>query len=148
MLPDGRVKGPGFHFGVDLRAAVGTPVFAVGDGAVEAIERGSSGLILRLRLDTGERVSFVHLEDIPSKSVGDRVAAGEAVALSGDSGGVAPHLHLEVRGAGTSHATDPVPFLRTEWFAPGEAPPRARSGGAVILLGLGGLLWLARRAKK
>jgi murein DD-endopeptidase MepM/ murein hydrolase activator NlpD len=129
-LPDGAVKPAGFHHGIDFRAAVGTPTFAVGDGVVESVERGAAGLIVRLRLDAGERVSYVHLDDTRLRN-GVRVRAGEQIATTGDSGGVAPHLHLEVRAAGASHGTDPSPYLVKP-----TTPAGSGGGAGVVVLGL------------
>jgi murein DD-endopeptidase MepM/ murein hydrolase activator NlpD len=141
-LPDGTTKPEGFHPGLDLRAAVGTPCFAVGPGVVENVESGRAGLILRLRLDTGERVSYVHLLDVRA-GLRQRVAAGQLVALTGESGGVAPHLHLEVRAAGASTGTDPTPYVRPFFSStpPPSTPstPGKKGGGGLLVAAA--LLW-------
>lgn len=110
FVQNGRTFPASFHPGIDLRAAVGTSAFAVDDGVVESLEDGAAGLILRLRLDTGERVSYVHLSSF-KRAVGDRVKGGDLVALTGNTGGVAPHLHLEVKPKGATSSVDPAPFL-------------------------------------
>jgi murein DD-endopeptidase MepM/ murein hydrolase activator NlpD len=108
----GRTLPAHFHAGIDLRASVGTPYFAVDAGTVEAIERAAGvGKILRVRLDRGERVSYIHVDTI-DVSMGDRVAAGQRLGTTGDGdGAVDPHLHLEVKDRGASSSRNPAPFL-------------------------------------
>lgn len=129
-LPDGTVKPPGFHAGVDLRAAVGTPLRAPLAGRVESIETGAAGLILRLRTSDGARWSFVHLADAFGP-VGRSVAAGEVIGATGSSGGVAPHLHVERRAPGATSASDPLPDLRAL-----EREDGSGAGGAPLLVAL------------
>jgi murein DD-endopeptidase MepM/ murein hydrolase activator NlpD len=102
-----------FHGGLDLRAAVGTPIVAVDDAVVESIERAAGvGLILRIRLDgRRERVSYMHLADVVVQR-GERVAGGSLLGHTGDGdGAVAPHLHLEVKPEGATSSVDPLPYL-------------------------------------
>ena len=110
FVENGVSHAAGFHAGLDLRAKVGTNVYAVDDGVVESLESGSAGNILRLRLDRGERVSYVHLDRF-KRALGDRVVAGDLVALSGNTGGVVEHLHIEVKPKGATSSVDPAPFL-------------------------------------
>ncbi|MBI2623416.1 MAG: M23 family metallopeptidase [Candidatus Liptonbacteria bacterium] len=99
------------HKGVDLEAAVGTPVVAMNRGVVKiAREYRSYGKMVVL--DHGLRVQtlYLHLSKMNVK-VGDTIARGKIIGLSGESGYVSgPHLHLSVRIGGTS--IDPVPFLK------------------------------------
>lgn len=111
FVQNGITHAASFHAGVDLRAAIGTEALALDAGTIEALENGSAGKILRLRLDTGERVSYIHLSEF-KRSKGERVAAGDVVALTGDTGAPgAPHLHLEIRPAGATTAVDPAPLI-------------------------------------
>jgi len=108
-LPDGTVKAAGWHAGIDLRAAVGTPLRSVMAGVVSSVEDGRAGLIVRVTSPAG-RVSYVHL-DRADVRVGQPVAAGQLLGTTGQSGGVAPHLHLEWRPTGATAAADPAPLL-------------------------------------
>lgn len=111
-LPDGRVRPAGDHNGVDLRADVGDVVVSPIDGTVEKLTFSPSGAMQLFIRGTGDdsrwRVALVHLSDI-LEPPGAAVVRHQPVALSGDSGGVEPHLHLEVRDRG--RLVDPVPLL-------------------------------------
>jgi len=91
-----------FHNGVDFAVPVGTPVVACADGIVidTALNAGGDGTFCRIRADVeGGRYdySFSHLSKL-EVSEGQRVRAGELVALSGNTGrSTGPHLHLSVR---------------------------------------------------
>lgn len=101
---------PKAHQGWDFRADVGTPFFAVCAGVVETVEdRGALGRVLLLRCDTphprtGARVYalYAHLQSVVVE-VGDRVKAGTALGLTGNSGNAEglddseDHLHFEIR---------------------------------------------------
>lgn len=125
--PRGAIKSGGrtipahFHAGVDLRAAVGTPFFAVADGTVELIELAGAGVgtILHLRLADDPilgtlrraRVKYAHLESV-AVARGDAVKAGQLLGTTGDANGTLdPHLHLELKLFGAAGATDPAPWL-------------------------------------
>ncbi|TGA98761.1 M23 family metallopeptidase [Streptomyces palmae] len=102
------------HTGQDFAVPVGTPVRAVGRGEVVSVEcRGPFGMSVVLRHPDGAHTQYAHLSTV-LVAPGDRVRAGEWVALSGDTGNsTGPHLHFEVRRTpafGT--AVDPVPWLR------------------------------------
>lgn len=87
------------HGGVDFGVAVGTELRAVGSGVVrEALQNaGGDGTFLRVTLDDGRDFSFSHLSRL-LVGRGDRVEAGQVIALSGNSGrSTGPHLHFEVR---------------------------------------------------
>lgn len=95
-----------FHTGTDLRAAMGTPVLASADGVVYAKRQGGvyygpriftsalSGNWLIVRYGT-MYVVYPHLQS-SKLPVGATVTQGQTIALSGNSGGVAPHLHIGV----------------------------------------------------
>ncbi len=98
------------HTGVDISAAIGTPVRATADGIVAfAGWMSGYGHLLVIEHENGMRTYYAHLssfEVVP----GQEVRRGEVVALSGASGHVtAPHLHYEVRIGGTP--VNPYPYL-------------------------------------
>jgi murein DD-endopeptidase MepM/ murein hydrolase activator NlpD len=103
--PDG-TYGSAFHQGVDFRYADGTKVGAVADGIVKAVgQHHGYGNTVEIDHGNGETSFYAHLSRAMVR-VGQHVSAGEAIALSGHSGGVAPHLHFEERRNG--HAVDPL----------------------------------------
>ena len=114
-----RAPGPhalGPHYGIDLPAAAGAPVFAAADGQVVTIHRrGPGGLELAIA-HTGPKGPFVtlyaHLGIITPSIASGRTAvrAGEKIAVVGRSGVIyGTHLYFEVLVAG--QAVDPAPWL-------------------------------------
>lgn len=98
------------HAGVDYAVPTGTPVLAARAGRV-TYAGSSSGYGLRVDLDHGEGIStrYAHLSKI-SVRLGQTVAAGAAVGLSGNTGeSTGPHLHFELRRNGV--AVDPTSKL-------------------------------------
>ncbi len=99
------------HFGIDIAVPGGTPVRASGGGTVE--EAGSDpeyGLFVLLGHPGGYQSMYGHASRVLI-SVGDRVEAGQVIALSGNTGrSTAPHLHFEVRRSGSQ--LDPITVLK------------------------------------
>jgi murein DD-endopeptidase MepM/ murein hydrolase activator NlpD len=113
-----------FHTGIDLAANSGTPVHVTADGVVHSTEwSGRYGKLVVIDHGRGVQTYYAHLSQflvVP----GEEVRSGQVVALSGGTGRVtSPHLHYEIRLAGTpvnpykylAHArTEPTPlFTRT-----------------------------------
>ena len=99
-----------FHSGVDLAAALDTPIYAATAGKAAVFrQRGGYGLYIIITRDSRLSTLYGHL-DWPLVHSGDIVAAGEAIALMGSTGNsTGPHLHFEVRVAGIP--VDPLPFI-------------------------------------
>ncbi len=102
----GRLYASGSHSGVDFRASVGTPVFAMASGTVlgtgdtDSTCRGASfGKWVYVKFDNGLGATYGHLSLIKAYS-GERVGVGDLLAYSGQSGHVTgPHLHISVYDA-------------------------------------------------
>ena len=108
----------GHHRGIDVRAQTGATAVAIGHGEVIFAQRwGGYGNAVIITLDDGYEVLYGHLSEI-SVEVGDVVAAGQQIGLTGASGldlsrpGVGPHLHFEVHEPG--HSYDATPGNRGE----------------------------------
>ncbi|KOT43112.1 peptidase [Streptomyces caelestis] len=104
----------GSHTGVDFHAASGTPVQSVGIGTVvEAGWGGSYGNQVVIKMHDGTYTQYGHLSSI-GVSVGQQVAAGQRIGLSGATGNVTgAHLHFEARTtAEYGSDLDPVAYLR------------------------------------
>jgi murein DD-endopeptidase MepM/ murein hydrolase activator NlpD len=101
---------PSFHNGIDLAVPEGTPVRAAMAGVVSfAGWEGGFGLLVVLDHQNGYETYYAHLSRILVR-VGQRVSAGETIALSGNTGlSTGPHLHFEVRYLGSP--VDPRPLL-------------------------------------
>jgi len=117
----------GQHRGIDIGAAVGTPVVAASGGDVRfAGTAGSSGLTIGIRTSDGYDTSYLHLSSLAVRA-GTRVSAGErigAVGTTGTRSATAPHLHFGVRDAGTRYAYhDPLAFLPAPPAAPAPKLP-------------------------
>jgi murein DD-endopeptidase MepM/ murein hydrolase activator NlpD len=91
-----------FHTGVDLEAAVGTPVHVTADGVVTTAGwSGAYGKLVIVDHGNGIETYYAHLSQflvVP----GEEVERGQVLALSGGTGRVTgPHMHYEVRLHGT-----------------------------------------------
>lgn len=99
-----------FHYGIDIAAPIGSPIYAVTDGTV--IDAGPAqgfGLWVRIRHDDGTLSVYGHMYDF-SVSVGERVHAGQQIARIGNRGdSTGPHLHFEILVNGQH--VDPLPWL-------------------------------------
>lgn len=116
------VPGPwaaGYHTGVDLQAAVGTPVHAVGPGTVvHSGWDGAYGIDVVEKLADGHYALYGHLSQT-SVSQGQQLTAGQELGLSGATGHVTgPHLHFEIRSTPNYGSdVDPIAYLRAHGAA-------------------------------
>ncbi len=87
-----------YHYGLDLQACRGEPVYSAGDGVVAAVSnRGAYGN--SIRIDHGYQLStfYAHLDRVLA-SPGRTVRRGEVIGLVGATGNATgPHLHFELR---------------------------------------------------
>lgn len=88
------------HNGLDFRAAMGTPVYATADGAVEysGFHKNSGyGTLIIINHNFGFKSYYGHLKKTAVRS-GHLVTKGQLIGYSGNSGiSTGPHLHYEVR---------------------------------------------------
>jgi murein DD-endopeptidase MepM/ murein hydrolase activator NlpD len=115
-------SGQGLHMGLDLAAACGTPVVAIGDGVVLSVDGRGGSLPHNLMIAHGNgTVSFYgHLLERPGVAIGQAVRRGEPVALSGDMYATctsAPHLHLEIRDGSLNRLVNPVTMIEADWHS-------------------------------
>lgn len=98
------------HYGVDLAAPVGTPVYATADGVVaRAGWLGSYGNLVQLAHAGGYETRYAHLSQF-AVAPGQQVRAGELIGLIGSTGrSTGPHLHYEVRINGI--AVNPLGYM-------------------------------------
>ncbi|MGH6954074.1 MAG: peptidoglycan DD-metalloendopeptidase family protein, partial [Alphaproteobacteria bacterium] len=98
------------HFGVDLRARSGTPVYATGEGKVlYAGWQGRYGKVVEVDHGNGVRTRFAHLRRVLVRR-GDKVLPGHEVGESGSTGqSTGPHLHYEIIIDGSP--VDPMRFI-------------------------------------
>jgi len=98
------------HRGVDLSAPAGTPIVAPALGTVSFVgSRFGDGLTVELTHNGGVMTRFAHCQAVLVR-VGQRVRAGQTIALVGSSGiTTGPHVHFEVLVRGTP--VDPLRYL-------------------------------------
>ncbi len=99
------------HEGIDLPAPIGTPVFAAGDGQVVYAGNGIRGYgnLIVIQHEGDLLTVYAHNSQL-LVAQGEKVRAGQRIALSGQSGHASgPHLHFEVRSG--QIPVDPVSYL-------------------------------------
>lgn len=98
-----RLYTSGSHSGVDFRASVGTPVYAMADGIVGGVgdtdttcPGASFGKWIFIEYNNGLSSAYGHLS-LSKVYAGQKVSRGEVVGYSGNTGHTTgPHLHLTV----------------------------------------------------
>jgi murein DD-endopeptidase MepM/ murein hydrolase activator NlpD len=102
------------HAGQDIAVPIGTPVYAISDGTVLWADwgmnlpgdetdagyrerwylyKGFPGIVSVIQHPWGLGV-YAHLSSNDAAPAGTQVQEGEVIGLSGNTGGVAPHLHV------------------------------------------------------
>jgi murein DD-endopeptidase MepM/ murein hydrolase activator NlpD len=99
------------HFGVDLVSEPNARISSVMDGTI--IFSGwtiETGYVIYIQHDAELISAYKHNSEL-LKSKGDRVKAGEAIAIMGNTGELStgPHLHFELWHSGT--ALDPEQYI-------------------------------------
>ncbi len=96
-----------WHYGTDLRLAIGDTIYATFDGVVRInkYNRGGYGYYVLLRHHNALETLYGHMSKQLVR-VGQHVKAGQPIGLGGNTGrSSGPHLHFEVRFQG--NAIDP-----------------------------------------
>jgi hypothetical protein len=93
------------HQGIDIFAAMGTPLVAVQDGTVDRLsDYGLGGISLHVTNELGDYFYYAHLSAYaPGVHEGMPVRAGEVIGYVGNTGDAVttpPHLHFEIHPAG------------------------------------------------
>ena len=106
--PSGSVR----HFGVDLKANLGDPVFSINDGVVQFVEElPNYGKTVIIDHGLGIFSGYLHLSEIKTV-VNAKVKKGKIIGLVGSTGySLAPHLHFTIKVNEAS--IDPRKFLDT-----------------------------------
>ncbi len=107
---NGKLKS--FHSGTDFKAETGTPVYTINDGVVViARDRYYAGNSVVVDHGEGLYSCYYHLSRI-DVNVGDSVAKGQQLGLTGETGRVTgPHLHFAVMLHGVQ--VDPLQLIET-----------------------------------
>jgi len=106
-------RGNHSHKGIDLMIGKGRRIFAVESGYVVRAGRQNNGALrIVLQGRSGSKYYYGHNSKHLVRS-GQRVRAGQVIALTGDSGSPGtPHLHFEFwKSGGESAAVNPKPLV-------------------------------------
>ena len=102
------------HWGIDLAAPRGTPIYAAADGVVlRAGPATGYGNAVYIQDTDGNVEIYGHMRYYNVRA-GDLVHAGDQIARVGSEGeSTGPHLHFQIdRGSMTGRPFDPIPWLR------------------------------------
>ena len=102
------------HSGVDFALKPGNPIYATGDGVVEAVKFELFGYGTQVLIDHGfgYKTRYAHLKTV-GVAEGMKVKRGECIGLSGNSGrSSGPHLHYEVHIG--SDVVDPAKYINVK----------------------------------
>ncbi|WP_299062675.1 M23 family metallopeptidase [uncultured Polaribacter sp.] len=109
-----------FHKGMDFTAAIGTPIYASGNGTVTRAERSATyGNVVYIDHGYGYKTIYAHMSRMKARK-GSKVKRGDLIGYVGNTGrSVSSHLHYEVHKNG--RAVNPINFyygdLTPEEFA-------------------------------
>lgn len=103
------------HYGIDLRAKTGTPVYSPASGTVTVLMIGnaSCGNGMIIKHANGYSTKYCHFSVVSVKR-GQQVSAGCMIGRVGNTGfSTGPHLHYSVYkdGLDTAHSVDPKKFI-------------------------------------
>lgn len=102
------------HHGMDFKVDVGTPITTPFDGVVTRINwnTAGNGNCVEIRHQDGVLAKHLHLSETKVRP-GDRVRAGQVIALSGNTGrSTGPHLHYQLNQG--SRVIDPIDYHGTD----------------------------------
>lgn len=93
----------GFHTGMDIATASGTPITSIASGTVTYSGwKGSYGNLVIIDHGNGVQSYYAHCSAL-YVSVGQNVSGGSQIAAVGSTGNsTGPHLHLEIRVNGAT----------------------------------------------
>ena len=98
------------HDGIDVSAAMGTPIIAPAAGVVRSTGRENGyGLMIEIDHGNGIVTKYAHASRIDVRN-GQRVARGERIGAVGNTGlSTGPHLHYEIHINGK--VVDPLTYV-------------------------------------
>lgn len=111
----------GKHYGIDIAAKLGTPIFAVADGTVHrSFYSNSYGNVIFIEHENGLETVYAHLDERYVKA-GDKVTEGQQIGTVGNTGcSTGAHLHFEVHVGSwnmeKSNSIDPLMVLKNKYI--------------------------------
>ncbi len=100
------------HYGMDVSAVIGTPVYATADGvvAISSYHMAGYGTMVQLRHPFGFGTIYGHLKSFTCRP-GQAIRRGELIGYVGSTGlSTGPHLHYEIVKNG--QRIDPIEFVQ------------------------------------
>ena len=100
-----------FHYGVDLAAPTGRPIYATRSGTVDtASYNGSAGYYVQINHGDGFKSIYMHMTHYVVSS-GQHVSQGQVIGYCGSTGGsTGPHLHFGISYNGSY--VNPANYIR------------------------------------
>ena len=100
-----------FHYGVDLAAPTGRPIYATRSGTVDTAAYGSSaGYYVQINHGDGYKSIYMHMTHYIVKR-GQHVTQGQVIGYCGSTGGsTGPHLHFGISYRGSY--VNPANYIR------------------------------------
>ena len=101
-----------FHYGVDLAAPTGRPIYATRAGTVSvaSYQAGGAGNYVQINHGDGYRSIYMHMTRYIVR-VGQHVSQGQVIGYCGSTGGsTGPHLHFGISYNGTY--VNPANYIR------------------------------------
>ena len=100
-----------FHYGVDLAAPTGRPIYATRSGTVDTATYGSSaGYYVQINHGDGYKSIYMHITHYIVKP-GQHVSQGQVIGYCGSTGGsTGPHLHFGISYQG--NYVNPANYIR------------------------------------
>ena len=100
-----------FHYGVDLAAPTGRPIYATRSGTVTtATYGGSAGYYVQINHGDGYKSIYMHMTHYIVRP-GQKVSQGQVIGYCGSTGGsTGPHLHFGISYNGTY--VNPANYIR------------------------------------
>ncbi len=98
------------HSGIDIRAKIGTPIFATADGVIaKASSEGDWGNLIVITHADGYATWYAHLNGF-NVNGNQKVKKGDVIGYVGNTGlSTGPHLHYEVKQNGKQ--LNPIDYL-------------------------------------
>lgn len=100
-----------FHKGIDIATPSGTAIRSLKSGTVMYTGYDANGYGYYVMVDHGDIISLYAHNSSIVVSTGQKVEAGQLICYSGNTGGsTGPHLHFEVRLAGSGETINPASY--------------------------------------